>query len=79
MDERTDPGGRLILADHVASTSRFILAAQQLFEKLTFRFAGDHQTRRPLPLVADAGFIIENRERYTKGIVERVIAGKQQE
>lgn len=72
------PGGRLILADHVASTSRFILAAQRLLEKLTFRFAGDHQTRRPFPLVVEAGFLIENHERYTKGVVERVVARKQE-
>lgn len=70
------PGGLLILADHVASTSRVVLAIQRLFEKLTFRFAGDHQTRRPLPIVEDTGFTIESRQRYGKGIVERLTARK---
>jgi ubiquinone/menaquinone biosynthesis C-methylase UbiE len=70
------PGGLLVLADHVASTSRIIRAGQRLFEKLTFRLAGDHQTRRPLPIVEDTGFTIETRERYAKGIVERLTARK---
>ncbi len=77
MHRVLQPGGHLILADHVASTSRFILAGQRLFEKLTFRLVGDHQTRRPLPVVADAGFAIESQDRYKKGIVERLIARKQ--
>lgn len=70
------PDGLLILADHVASTSRLTLASQRLFEKLTFWLAGDHQTRRPLPLVVDAGFTVERHERYAKGIVERFTARK---
>lgn len=70
------PGGLLILADHVASTSRLVLGIQRLFEKLTFRWAGDHQTRRPLPIVADSGFTIETQQRYAKGIVERLTARK---
>lgn len=79
MHRVLSPGGRLVLADHVASTSRFILAAQRLFEKVTFRWVGDHQTRRPLPLVTESGFTIESQERYKKGIVERLIARKQEE
>ena len=70
------PGGLLILADHVASTSRTLLTVQRLFEKLTLRLAGDHQTRRPLPIVKAAGFTIEKSERYKKGIVERLTARK---
>jgi len=70
------PGGRLILADHVASTSRFWYAVQRLIEKLTYRQAGDYQTRRQLPIVAESGFTIEQSQRYKKGIVERLIARK---
>lgn len=70
------PGGLLVLADHVASTSAVLLALQKLFEKLTLRLAGDHQTRRPLPLVESAGLIIEDHDRSKKGIVERLTARK---
>lgn len=70
------PGGVLLLADHVASTNRPLLGAQKLFEKITLRLAGDHQTRRPLPLVAETGFTIEQQQRYKKGIVERLTARK---
>lgn len=70
------PGGLLLLVDHVASTSRVAFAFQRLFERLTLRLAGDHQTRRPLPHVVETGFAIEKRERYKKGIVERLTARK---
>lgn len=70
------PGGRLVLADHVTSTSRVILGLQRLLEKLTLRQSGDYLTRRPLPLVEAAGFIVQTRQRYGKGIVERLTARK---
>ena len=70
------PGGLLILADHVASTSLPLRILQRLVEKLTFHLSGDHQTRRPHPHVAAAGFSIEHAERYKKGIVERLTARK---
>ena len=70
------PGGLLILTDHVASTSPILLGVQWLFEKLTFRLAGDHQTRRPLPIVVETGFTLERQQRYKKGIVERLTARK---
>jgi ubiquinone/menaquinone biosynthesis C-methylase UbiE len=70
------PGGLLILADHVASTSPAWLAVQRVFEKLTFWLVGDHQTRRPLPIVAGAGLTIEHQDRSKKGIVERLTARK---
>jgi ubiquinone/menaquinone biosynthesis C-methylase UbiE len=70
------PGGRLLLADHVTSTSGIVLALQRLFEKLTLRMNGDYLTRRPLPLVVEAGFTIEAQQRYKKGIVERLVARK---
>jgi ubiquinone/menaquinone biosynthesis C-methylase UbiE len=70
------PGGLLVLADHVASDQRLVLAVQWLFEKLTYWMAGDHQTRHPLPIVEQTGFVIEERQRYAKGIVERLTARK---
>ena len=44
--------------------------------KVTVRLAGEHFTRRPLPLVAEAGFVIEESQRFKAGIVERLVAVK---
>lgn len=68
------PGGLLVLVDHVSSTNRVALTIQRLLEKLTIRFGGDHLTRRSLPLVLDAGFTVEDRQREKLGIVERLTA-----
>jgi len=70
------PGGRLLLLDHVSSTWRPIHAAQWLVERVTIRFAGEHLTRRQLPLVRAAGFEIVAHERLKAGVVERVVARK---
>jgi ubiquinone/menaquinone biosynthesis C-methylase UbiE len=70
------PGGQLLLLDHVAATNPVLLVAQRLWEKLTLRLAGDYQTRRPLPLVRQAGFIIAESRRSKLGTVERVQATK---
>jgi ubiquinone/menaquinone biosynthesis C-methylase UbiE len=70
------PGGRLLLFDHVGSNWWPIWAVQRLLEVFTVRSAGEHQTRRPLPLVAAAGFQITQRQRLKAGTVERVEAVK---
>jgi ubiquinone/menaquinone biosynthesis C-methylase UbiE len=70
------PGGRLLLIDHVASTWPPIRAAQWLLERLTIRAAGEHFTRRQLPLVEAAGFDIVEAERHKAGSIERVLARK---
>lgn len=70
------PGGRLLLLDHVASTWPPIRAAQWLLERVTIRTAGEHFTRRQLPLVAAAGFEVVEAERLKAGTVERVHAVK---
>jgi ubiquinone/menaquinone biosynthesis C-methylase UbiE len=72
------PGGRLVLLDHVASDRWWVLAAQKLLEQVTRRMNGDYQTRRPLPLVDAAGFVINNSERSRLGWVERLAATKPQ-
>ncbi|RSM49369.1 SAM-dependent methyltransferase [Actinoplanes sp. ATCC 53533] len=68
------PGGRLLLVDHIASTWPPIRAAQWLLERLTIRTAGEHFTRRQLPLVRAAGFDIVEVERLKAGTVERIFA-----
>ena len=70
------PGGRLLLLDHIASTWPPIYAAQWLLERLTIRTAGEHFTRRQLPLVKAAGFEIVEVERLKAGSVERIHARK---
>jgi ubiquinone/menaquinone biosynthesis C-methylase UbiE len=70
------PGGRLLLLDHIGSTWPPIHAAQWLLERLTIRAAGEHFTRRQLPLVQAAGFEIVQTERLKAGTVERIFARK---
>jgi ubiquinone/menaquinone biosynthesis C-methylase UbiE len=70
------PGGRLLLLDHIGSTWPPVYAAQWLVEQVTVRAAGEHFTRRQLPLVQAAGFQIVEAERLKAGTVERVHAVK---
>jgi ubiquinone/menaquinone biosynthesis C-methylase UbiE len=70
------PGGGLLLLDHVGSTWPPIRAAQWLLEQVTIRAAGEHFTRRQLPLVRAAGFDIVEVQRLKAGTVERVLARK---
>lgn len=70
------PGGTLLLLDHVGSHHKLIHFGQWLLEKLTVRMLGDYQTRRPLPLVEQAGFVIREQERLKAGTVERLAATK---
>ncbi|GAT07943.1 class I SAM-dependent methyltransferase [Mycolicibacterium novocastrense] len=70
------PGGRLILVDHIASTSRVARAAQRGLEIVTVPLGGEHFLRRPLNHVRAAGFDIEQSQRFKLGLVERLIARK---
>jgi ubiquinone/menaquinone biosynthesis C-methylase UbiE len=70
------PGGRLLLLDHIGSSWPPIRAAQWLLEQLTVRAAGEHFTRRQLPLVTAAGFEIVESERSKAGTIERIHARK---
>lgn len=70
------PGGRLILSDHVASDKRWMLAIERVLEPLSLRVACDYLTRRPLPVVEEAGLAVERSERFRAGIVERLTAVK---
>jgi len=53
-----------------------LLALQRLWEKVTLRFAGDYQTRHPLPLVEAAGFSVQDSRRSKLGTVDRLRAVK---
>jgi ubiquinone/menaquinone biosynthesis C-methylase UbiE len=70
------PGGRLLLVDHIGSTWPPVYAVQWLLERLTIHAAGEHFTRRQLPLVKAAGFQVVQSERLKAGSVERIHAVK---
>ena len=57
-----------------ASTWPPVYAAQWLLERITIRAAGEHFTRRQLPLVRAAGFQVVETERLKAGTVERIHA-----
>jgi ubiquinone/menaquinone biosynthesis C-methylase UbiE len=70
------PGGRLLLLDHIGSSWPPIYAAQWLLGQLTKRSAGEHFTRRQLPVVQAAGFQVVETERIKAGSIERIHAVK---
>jgi len=70
------PGGKLLLIDHVPSTTRLWRDIQWLLEQATVRLEGEHMLRRPLELVRAERFEIERAERFKAGIVERLVARK---
>ena len=70
------PGGRLLLLDHIGSTWPPVWAVQWLVERITIRVAGEHYTRRQLPLVKAAGFEVMKNERLKAGMVERIHAAR---
>jgi ubiquinone/menaquinone biosynthesis C-methylase UbiE len=70
------PGGQLLLADHVVSTSAPVRLLQRLLEVVTIPIGGENFRRRPVLHVRDQGFVIEQQERFKLGIVERVVARK---
>ena len=70
------PGGRLLLVDHIGSAWPPIYALQWLVERPTIHSAGEHFTRRQLPLVKAAGFQVVESERLKAGSIERIHAVK---
>jgi len=79
LDEMTRvlrPGGKLILVDHVASSSRIARAIQRAIEVITVPMASEHFLRRPLNNLKQLPFEIERAERFKLGLVERIVARK---
>ncbi|MFD5244222.1 class I SAM-dependent methyltransferase [Amycolatopsis sp. NPDC058340] len=70
------PGGRLILLDHIVSSSRPVRGLQWIAEKITVPMAGEHFLRRPSDKIGDLGLAVEQRERFKLGLVERLVARK---
>lgn len=76
MKRVLQPGGMLLLVDHIESSNRPLRRIQKLIEKISARFEGERLTRRPVRHVEAAGFEIRERERFQAGVVERVVAVK---
>lgn len=70
------PGGRLLLADHIASSCALARGVQRLAEVVSVPAAGEHFRRRPLHEVQAAGLEVVQRERFAIGVVERIVATK---
>jgi ubiquinone/menaquinone biosynthesis C-methylase UbiE len=70
------PAGKLLLLDHIGSRWWPIWAGQRILEAFTIRAAGEHMTRRPLPMLTAAGLRIVESQQLKAGTVERVAAVK---
>ncbi len=69
-------GGRLILVDHVRSTSPPLFWLQWLYEFIPRRTKGEFMTRQPAQHVITTDFEIVDHDRLRVGIVERLMAVK---
>ncbi|MGB3185822.1 MAG: class I SAM-dependent methyltransferase [Ornithinimicrobium sp.] len=70
------PGGQLLLADHVLATALPLRLVQYAADLVTVPWHGEHFTRRPLLLLRELDVTLEETDRISKGIVERVHARK---
>lgn len=70
------PGGLLLLADHVVSTSALIRLLQAALELYSVPVENEHFRRRPIEHVMAAELDIERHDRFKKGVVERLAARK---
>ncbi|MEV0202250.1 class I SAM-dependent methyltransferase [Nonomuraea sp. NPDC050691] len=76
MNRVLRPGGLLLLADHVASSSWPIRVLQAAADLVSVPLQGEHFRRRPLPLVTGMGFAVERHHRFKLGVIERFAARK---
>jgi ubiquinone/menaquinone biosynthesis C-methylase UbiE len=70
------PGGSLLMADHVVSTSRPLRIVQRVAETLTAPIVGEHFTRRPSLVARELDIAIVTIERLGRGAIERLHATK---
>jgi ubiquinone/menaquinone biosynthesis C-methylase UbiE len=69
-------GGKLILVDHIVSSSRIARGLQHALEVVTVPMASEHFLRRPRTKVEQRQFAIERAERFKLGLIERLVARK---
>lgn len=70
------PGGLLLLADHIEAGTWHGRLLQRLVELITVPRQGEHFRRRPLRHLADLGLLVQRRDRFAWGIIERIAARK---
>jgi ubiquinone/menaquinone biosynthesis C-methylase UbiE len=70
------PGGTFVLAEHGASTMRWLTATLGLIERIMYRFDADHMTRDPVRSVRQAGLEVREVHRSKGGIAFRILATK---
>ncbi|WP_028050059.1 class I SAM-dependent methyltransferase [Cellulomonas sp. URHD0024] len=68
------PGGLLLLADHVESTSRVVRWLQRLADLVSVPLQGERYCHRPLRQVEAMGFTVEGHVRRNRGLIEQVAA-----
>lgn len=66
------PGGRLLLADHVAASFWPLRALQHVVNLFSVPLQGEHYTRRPSTTLRGLGVTAQESERLTMGAIERV-------
>jgi hypothetical protein len=65
-----------VLAEHVRSPVRSVRAGQRVLAPLMERFKADHLLREPLDHVRAEGLTVDELERSSLGIVEKLAAHK---
>jgi len=70
------PGGRLVLADHVESSSPALRAGQAVLDRLAAGRSGEHHRRRPVALLTELGLVVEHQHAGRWRLVEEVVARK---
>lgn len=68
------PGGRLLLADHVAAANPLLRAGQHLLEPLAIALHGERFTRRPMREVRALGLEVVESRRTHGGLIEALHA-----
>lgn len=76
MNRVLRPGGRLILVDHIESSSAPVRLVQRFLELFTVPLGGEHFLRRPLNEMPALGLDVEQVQRFKVGLVERLTARK---
>ncbi|NUW30309.1 class I SAM-dependent methyltransferase [Nonomuraea sp. SMC257] len=74
MNRVLRPGGLLLLADHVASSSWPVRVLQAAADLVSVPLQGEHFRRRPLPRVTAMGYVVERHDRFKLGVIERFAA-----
>lgn len=70
------PGGRLLILDHVRSSTAPVRWMQRMIEPLVASYAGWHFTRDPIDYIESTGFTVEHCDRTRLGMIEELVARK---